>query len=156
MAGAARAGVAANQPALMQVLMLGLGDEIFAVKAGLVREILDPVPITRVAGARNFVQSLINVRGNVIPLADIRVRFGMDPKPCTGDTRIVVVEVVIGADPVTLGIIADKVYEVAEISPAQTQPTPRLAMRWRPEFIQLLTKWNEEFVIVPDLERILQ
>ena len=58
----------------MQVVMIGLGEEKFALDAGLVREIIDPVPVTKVAGARAFVPSVINVRGNVIPLADLRIR----------------------------------------------------------------------------------
>jgi purine-binding chemotaxis protein CheW len=52
-------------------------------------------------------------------------------------------------------LIADKVYEVTEISRAKTQPTPRLGTHWRAEFIRFITKWKDEFVIVPDLERIL-
>jgi purine-binding chemotaxis protein CheW len=65
-----------HNDAAMQVVMVGLGDEKFALDAGLVREIIDPIPATRVAGARSFVPSVINVRGNVIPLADLRIRFG--------------------------------------------------------------------------------
>lgn len=139
----------------VQVLMLGLGGEIFAIEAGMVREILDPVPMTRVAGARAFVPCLVNVRGNVIPLADLRVRFGMPGRGTTADTRIVVVEVPIDGNPVTVGIVADKVHEVTEIAPADAQPTPRIGMQWRPEFIRFITKWKDEFIIVPDLERIL-
>ena len=66
-----------RQADAMQVVMIGLGEEKFALDAGLVREIIDPVPVTKVAGARAFVPSVINVRGNVIPLADLRIRFGM-------------------------------------------------------------------------------
>ena len=139
----------------LQVLMIGLGSEIFAIEADMVREIIDPVPVTRVAGARAFLPALINVRGNVIPLADLRLRFGMARRTDTADTRIVVVEIEIDGDPVALGIMADKVYEVTEISTAQIQQTPRLGMHWRPEFIRFITKWNDEFVIVPDLEKIL-
>jgi purine-binding chemotaxis protein CheW len=140
---------------IMQVLMIGVGGEIFAVDAGCVREIIDPVPTTKVAGARAHLPSLINVRGNVIPLADMRVRFGMPRLDATGDTRIVVIETEMDGDPITFGLIADKVYEVTEISRAKTQPTPRLGTHWRAEFIRFITKWKDEFVIVPDLERIL-
>lgn len=139
----------------LQVLMVGLGSEIFAIETDLVREIIDPVPLTRVAGARPHLPGLINVRGNVIPLADLRRRFGLHASQATPDTRIVVIEVEIDEDPVTLGIIADKVYEVTEISRAQTQQTPRLGVHWRPEYVRFITKWNDEFVIVPDLARIL-
>jgi purine-binding chemotaxis protein CheW len=139
----------------MQVVMVGLGDEKFALDAGLVREIIDPIPATRVAGARPFLPSVINVRGNVIPLADLRIRFGMPMSDDSADTRIVVLELDIDGDPILVGVIADKVYEVTEISRTNVQQTPRVGMHWRPEFISFITKWRDEFVIVPNLERIL-
>jgi purine-binding chemotaxis protein CheW len=139
----------------MQVVMIGLGDEKFALDAGLVREIIDPVPATMVAGAKSFVPSVINVRGNVIPLADLRIRFGMPVTEDSADTRIVVVELQIDNEPVLVGVMADKVYEVTEISQADVQPTPRVGMHWKPEFIRFITRWREEFVIVPSMERIL-
>ncbi|MGO4175301.1 chemotaxis protein CheW [Bosea sp. TAF32] len=139
----------------MKALMIGLGPEIFAIETEMVREIIDPVPLTRVAGARPHLPGLINVRGNIIPLADLRERFGMPQAEATPDTRIVVIEVEIDDDPVTLGIIADKVYEVTEISRDDIQTTPRIGMNWRPEYIQFITKWNDEFIIVPSISTIL-
>jgi purine-binding chemotaxis protein CheW len=139
----------------MQVVMIGLGDEKFALDAGLVREIIDPIPATKVAGAKAFLPSVINVRGNVIPLADLRIRFGMPMFDDSTDTRIVVIEVDIDGDPVLVGVMADKVYEVTEISRTDVQQTPRVGMHWKPEFIRFITKWREEFVIVPNMERIL-
>jgi len=149
------AAAAIHNNSLMQVVMVGLGDEMFALDAELVREIIDPVPATKVAGARPFLPSVINVRGNVIPLADLRIRFGMPLKDNAAETRIVVIEIVLGGDPVLVGIIADRVYEVTEISKADVQQTPRVGMQWKPEFISFITKWRQEFVIVPNLERIL-
>jgi purine-binding chemotaxis protein CheW len=140
--------------ASMKVVMLGLGDEIFAFDAGLVREIIDPIPRTKVAGARAFLPSVVNVRGNVIPIADLRIRFGMPERGDTADTRIVVLEIELDGDPVTVGIIADKVYEVTEISCANPQPTPHVGMQLRPEFVRFIAKWNEVFVTVSDLEQI--
>jgi purine-binding chemotaxis protein CheW len=139
----------------MQVVMIGLGEEKFALDAGLVREIIDPIPATKVAGAKGFVPSVINVRGNVIPYADLRIRFGMPAARQTVDTRIVVVEVRIDGDPVLVGVSADKVFEVTEISRTDVQQTPRVGMHWKPEYIRFITKWREEFVVVPNMERIL-
>lgn len=144
-----------HQADSMQVVMIGLGDEKFALDAGLVREIIDPVPATKVAGARSFVPSVINVRGNVIPLADLRIRFGMPQLDNSADTRIVVIELQLDGEPVLVGVTADKVYEVTEISQTDVQQTPRVGMRWKPEFIRFIAKWREEFVIVPNMERIL-
>jgi purine-binding chemotaxis protein CheW len=149
-------GLAARHQAdAMQVVMIGLGEEKFALDAGLVREIIDPVPVTRVAGARAFVPSVINVRGNVIPLADLRIRFGMPQLEDSADTRIVVIEIELDNEPVLVGVTADKVYEVTEISQTDVQQTPRVGMHWKPEFIRFIAKWREEFVIVPNMERIL-
>ena len=144
-----------HQSGAMQVVMIGLGEEKFALDAGLVREIIDPVPVTKVAGARAFVPSVINVRGNVIPLADLRIRFGMPQLDNSVDTRIVVIELEIDGEPVLVGVTADKVYEVTEISQTDVQQTPRVGMHWKPEFIRFIAKWREEFVIVPNMERIL-
>lgn len=141
--------------AAMQVVMVGLANEIFALDAELVQEIIDPIPATCVAGARPFLPSVINVRGNVIPLADLRIRFGMPIQENSADTRIVVIEVKIDGDPILVGVIADKVYEVTEISRADAQQTPRVGMHWKAEFINSITKWREDFVIVPNMERIL-
>lgn len=144
-----------RQADAMQVVMIGLGEEKFALDAGLVREIIDPVPVTKVAGARAFVPSVINVRGNVIPLADLRIRFGMPQLDNSTDTRIVVIELELDGEPVLVGVTADKVYEVTEISQTDVQQTPRVGMHWKPEFIRFIAKWREEFVIVPNMERIL-
>lgn len=144
-----------RQADAMQVVMIGLGEEKFALDAGLVREIIDPVPVTKVAGARAFVPSVINVRGNVIPLADLRIRFGMPQLDNSTDTRIVVIELDLDGEPVLVGVTADKVYEVTEISQTDVQQTPRVGMHWKPEFIRFIAKWREEFVIVPNMERIL-
>ncbi|WP_194464009.1 chemotaxis protein CheW [Bradyrhizobium sp. CCBAU 53340] len=146
---------AEHQSGAMQVVMIGLGEEKFALDAGLVREIIDPVPVTKVAGARSFVPSVINVRGNVIPLADLRIRFGMPQLEDSAETRIVVIEIELDNEPVLVGVTADKVYEVTEISQAAVQQTPRVGMHWKPEFIRFIAKWREEFVIVPNMERIL-
>jgi purine-binding chemotaxis protein CheW len=150
-----RQDASAPDDGALQVVMVGLGEEKFALEAELVREIIDPVPVTPVAGARAFVPSVINVRGNVIPLADLRIRFGMPAAEASVDTRIVVVELKIDNEPVLVGLTADKVYEVTEIIRTDVQQTPRVGMHWRPEFIRFITKWREEFVIVPNMERIL-
>lgn len=80
-----------------QVVMFRIGTESFALDAGMVREIIDPIPATRVAGARPHIDRIVNVRGNVIPLADIRERFGMPAAADSPDTRFLVLEVAVGA-----------------------------------------------------------
>ena len=138
-----------------QVLMLGLAGEMFALDATQVREILDPIPVTRVPGAQPYVASVLNVRGNVIPLADLRVRFGMPPASITPDSRFIVLEIELAGEPTTIGIVADKVYEVTDLDTSTLQKAPPIGMRWRPEFIAAIAKWKDEFIIVPNMKQIL-
>jgi purine-binding chemotaxis protein CheW len=138
-----------------QVLMLGLAGEMFALDARQVREILDPIPVTRVPGAQSYVSSVLNVRGKVIPLADLRVRFGMPPAPITADSRFIVLEIDLAGEPTTIGIVADKVYEVTDLDTSTLQKAPPIGMRWQPEFIAAIAKWKDEFIIVPNMKQIL-
>jgi Chemotaxis signal transduction protein len=139
---------------VLQVLMLGLGGEMFAIDAHIVREILDPTPVSEVPGARRFLSGIINVRGKVVPLADLRLRFGMESTQSTADTRIVVVEIDLDGYPTIVALLADKVYEVTEIDAASTEEAPRIGMRWRPDYVRCIGKQQDDFVIVPNLERI--
>jgi purine-binding chemotaxis protein CheW len=146
---------AVRQDAALQVVMLRIGPETFALEAGMVREIIDPIPATRVAGARGHLDRIVNVRGNVVPLADIRTRFGMPAGATTADTRFVVIEVAIAGDPVTVALVADKVFEVTEVHLGHQQPVPKIGASWRPEYIRCIVKGNDDFIIVPDMEQIL-
>ena len=100
---------------VMRALTLELGDELFAIEATSVREIQDIVPVTEVPNAQAFVSGLINVRGRVVPLADLRVKFGMDRPPPDADTRIVVFEITLDEEPVIVGILADRVHTVTDL-----------------------------------------
>jgi purine-binding chemotaxis protein CheW len=141
-----------NRP--LEVLTFDLQGEMFAVEAAHVTEILDLVPITEVPHSDPFVNGLINVRGKVVPLADLRINFGMEQKPPTVDTRIVVLEIEFEGDPVTVGIRADKVHEVTEVSASVLQETPKVGMRWRSEFIRCIGKRGDNFMVVLDIARV--
>ncbi|WP_246204600.1 chemotaxis protein CheW [Devosia marina] len=140
----------------MNALTIRLDDELFAVEAHHVREILELVPITEVPNAPEFVGGLINVRGRVVPLADLRVMFGMKRAEPDEDTRIVVMEVDMDGEPAIVGILADKVHDVTDIEAASIEEAPKVGMRWRPEFIKGIGKRNGGFIIIPNMERIFE
>jgi purine-binding chemotaxis protein CheW len=143
-----------NGDRALEVLTLDLEGEMFAIEAMYVREILDLVPITDVPRGPPFVNGLINVRGKVVPLADLRVRFDMELKPPTIDTRIIVLELELEGEPVTVGIRADKVHEVVEVPASALQEAPKVGMRWRPEFIRCIGKRGDDFMVVLDIARV--
>lgn len=136
------------------VLTLELQGEMFAIAAGQVHEILDPVPVTEVPGAAAAVAGLINVRGRIVPLADPRQTLGMPSATGGIDTRFIVLEVALDGDPVAVAIRADKVHEVTELAAADLEATPRLGVRWPPGFIRCIGKHRGGFITVLDLDRV--
>jgi purine-binding chemotaxis protein CheW len=135
----------------LAVLTFTLNGEVFAIPATLVREIMDVVAETVVPGARSFVGSVINFRGRVIPLTDIRLAFGMEATPTTIDSRIVVIELEIDGESTLLGVRTDRVHEVTRLQRSRGEPPPSVGMRWRSDFIECLVKREGEFIIVPNL-----
>lgn len=139
----------------LQVLTFDLQGETFALDAGLVREVIDLAPETRVPGAAPFVDAVINFRGRVIPLADLRLAFGIKPSAPTLDSRIVVIEFELkGGDATLVGLRADKVHEVTLLPLADTEAPPSVGLRWRADFIRCLAKRGGELVVVPDLANV--
>lgn len=140
----------------MRALTLRLDDELFAIDAGHVREILDLVHVTEVPNASPFAAGLINVRGRVVPLADLRVAFGMQRVEPDADTRIVVIETDIDGEPAIVGVLADKVYDVTDIDAAVIEEAPKVGMRWQAEYVRGIGKRDGNFIIIPDLTRIFE
>lgn len=131
-----------------------LSGETMAIPASLVREILEPVDVTRVPQASASVAGLINVRGAVVPLADLRVGFGMVPNPATEDTRMLVLELTLRGRPLTVAIYADRVNDVTRIGASQIDDIPPVGTSWPPGFVKGITNWQGDFVLLPDLERV--
>ena len=138
----------------IEVLTFELQGEIFALEATLVREILDMSPLTAVPGSQRFVGAVINFRGKVIPLADLRVVFNMETKAATIDSRIVVIEMAIDGAPTLVGMLTDRVNEVTTLDLEASEPPPSVGMRYRPDYIRCLVRRRGEFVILPALEEI--
>jgi len=137
-----------------QYLTFKLADEIFAVDVAKVREILDFTPATKVPGTPDYMRGVINVRGNVVPVVDMRLKFGLEKTEQTVDTCIVVMEIAVDEDTAVLGALVDSVQEVFELEPGQIEPPPRIGTRWRTEFIKGIGKRNSELIIILDIDRV--
>lgn len=141
-------------PAVMPVLVFALGGERFAIPAEIVNEILDPVPVTDVPHARAFVGGLINVRGKVVPLADLRLLLGLPVTARTIDTRFIVINLDLHGEALCVGILADRVHEVRDIEAAAVEDVPLIGLKWRPEFVSGIGKIDGDFIILPNLVEI--
>lgn len=137
-----------------RLLTFDLASEVFAISAESVQEILEVPQITRVPGASAFANGLVNVRGTVVPLADLRVPFGMEPRAHCEDTRVIVIEDEIAGDREMFAILADKVNDVADLDDTDLDEAPRIGSRWPPEYIVGIGRRADRFVIIPNIRRI--
>jgi purine-binding chemotaxis protein CheW len=137
-----------------QYMTFRLGDELFAIGVSQVREVLEVGRITRVPTAPEYMRGVVNVRGKAIPVVDLRLRFGLPRGGDTLDTRIVVMELNLDGEPTVVGGVADSVHEVIELEPGQIEPAPRIAMRWRTEFIRGMGRRGEDFIIILDIDSV--
>ena len=138
----------------MEVLTFNLNGETFAIEAIRVQEILDLLPETSVPGASRFAATVINFRGRVIPLADLRLAFGMEAAEATIDSRVVVIELDLMGETTLIGLRTDKFNDVRRFALSQSEPPPSVGMRWRPDYIDGLFKREGEFIIQPNLQAI--
>ena len=118
--------------ALMTVVTMRLGKQMLAIPASALREILDPLPVTRVPTADRSVWGVINVRGAVVPLAELRFAFGIPEEPPTDARKMLVLEVEVSGEPIIVAVLADAVLEVAELDRSTMEPLPPKGTVWPP------------------------
>lgn len=136
------------------ILTFRLQGEIFALDVACVNEILDPIPQTRVPNADPFAPALINVRGTVTPLIDIRHRLGMAQGRPDEDARFVVLDLTVAGQPTRLAVSVDSVEEVLEADRATLEAIPELGARWPADFIDGVAKHGEELVVLLKTETL--
>lgn len=139
----------------LEVLTFDIGGESFAIEAALVREIVDPLPETIVPGAPALVDTVVNYRGRIVPVADLRVAFAMEPAPDTADSRIVIVDLPLGDEAVLLGLRSDHVHEVVTLAQASSEAAPSVGVRWPRAYVRRLVRWRDDLIVLPDLPAIL-
>ena len=137
-----------------QYLTFRLGEEVFALDITQVREVLDYTAITRVPRMPEFMRGVINLRGSVVPVVDLRLKFGMSATERTLNTCIIIAEVAIGGERTLLGALADSVQEVIDLVAGQIEPPPRLGTSINAQFIRGMGKRDERFVIILDVDRV--
>jgi purine-binding chemotaxis protein CheW len=136
---------------LLQVVSFTIGDEEFGVDILRVQEINRMLDVTRVPNSPSYVDGVINLRGRVIPIVDLRERFGMERREHDKNTRIIVVEL----SGNTLGFVVDAVREVLRIPKSVTEPPPQLVGGVREEYITAVGKLNDRLLILLDLDKII-
>jgi len=138
-----------------QYVTIGVAEEIFAAPVARVREILDMRPIARLPRAPENLLGMIDVRGQGVPVLDLRLTLGMQAAADTENTRIVVLAVAGPKGQVTLGLRADRVFEVTVLDGDALDPPPAVSAGWSGHCIEGIGRRNGAFVTVLDLDRLL-
>ena len=137
---------------LLQLVSFNIGQEEFGLGIQSIQEINRMVEITRVPNSPEFVSGVINLRGKVIPIVNLRKRFGFPPKENDRNTRIIVVE--LGG--MVVGFVVDSVSEVLRIPKNITEPPPSIIAGIGSEYITAVAKLDNRLLILLDLERVLK
>jgi len=135
-------------------LTFNLGEETFAVDVGNVREVLEMVPVTKVPRTPEFLRGVINLRGSVVPVVDMRLKFGLPAKEDTIDTCVVVLEVELDGEVTVIGAVADSVREVFDLPADQVEPPPRIGTRLDTQFIRGMARHEDRFIIILETAKV--
>ena len=137
-----------------QYLSFNLDQEVFALAISQVREVLDFTEVTRVPRMPDFMRGVINLRGGVVPVVDLRLKFGLQATDRTVDTCIIIMEITIDGEITLIGALADSVQEVMTLEPDQIEPPPKIGTRLKTEFIKGMGKKNDNFIIILDIDKV--
>ena len=138
-----------------QYLTFKLEDELFALDIGKVREVLDFTSITKVPQTPDYMRGVINLRGSVVPVVDLRLKFGKSAAEQTVNTCVIIVEVEMDGEMVVVGAMADAVQEVLDLEPDQIEPPPRMGTKLNLDFIRGMGKHADQFIIILDIDKVL-
>ncbi|HEB33117.1 MAG TPA: chemotaxis protein CheW [Spirochaetes bacterium] len=136
---------------LDQLISFAIGDDDYGVNIQTVKEVIRHREITRLPKAPAFVKGVINLRGDIIPILDLRERFGMEQKEYTGMTRVIVVEI----DGRSIGTVVDSVSHVIRIDEGQIEPPPPCVGQITEEYIRGVGKVGEKLIVLLNIDRIL-
>ena len=137
-----------------QYLTFKLGNEVFAIEVSKVREVLDFPAIAKIPRTPDFMSGVINLRGAVVPVVDLRLCFKMSKTEKTVNTCVVVMEMLLDGESTIVGALADSVEEVIDLEPEQIKPAPRMGTQLRTDFIKGMGTRNEQFIVILDIDRV--
>lgn len=140
---------------LAQYLTFQVADAEYGVGILKVREIIEYDTVTRVPHAPPAVRGVLNLRGAVVPVVDLAVKFGLPASVTTKRSCVIVVECILDGEQTVMGVLADAVSQVIDLAPSDIEPAPAFGARVRVEFLQGMGKLGGRFVLLLDLDRLL-
>lgn len=144
-----------NEQESSQFLTFLLGDESYGLNLLRVKEIIEYAPLTQVPMVPDYIAGVINLRGSVIPVIDVSIRFGGDVAEVSKRSCIVIVEVNCNGETLEMGVQVDEVHEVINIHAGEIEPPPAFGTRIRTDFIAGMGKVKDKFVVLLNIDHVL-
>ena len=138
-----------------QYVTFALGEEVFAVEVEIVREILDYEEAFKIPNGPDYLLGLRDVRGHGVPTIDLRLKLGLSRTVPTPHTRVLVLDIPLADRLLTLGMVADRVFEVVPFRRDQIEKAPDIGTRWKSDYIRGVVRRDTGFVVIIDLARLL-
>lgn len=138
-----------------QYLTFYLGDDEYAVAVLSVKEIIEYGVVTKVPTTPSYIRGVINLRGSVVPVVDLSVRFGLPETAVSRRTCIVIVETTVLGERVVMGVVADAVSQVIEFAPDDIETPPAFGTRVRLEYLKGMAKMGARFVLILNMDSVL-
>lgn len=138
-----------------QYLTFFLADEEYAVAIRCVKEIIEYAPVTKVPKVPEWIRGVINLRGSVVPVVDLALRFGLEERPVTKTSCIVVVDVAQESERTVMGVFADAVNQVVELAPEDIEEPPAFGTRVRLDYLSGMGKLGQKFALILNVDRVL-
>ncbi len=135
-------------------LTFRLGDESYAIEIEKSREVLNYTKITRIPKTPEYMLGVINLRGGVVPVVDLKMKFGMEKIMEPAKSKIIILELLLNKETLLIGALVDSVQEVLELENNHIESAPKLGMNMNTEFIKGIGKKGEEFLIILDIDKI--
>lgn len=137
-----------------QFVTFSLGEEVFAVPVAVVREILDHEDAFKIPHGPDYLLGLRDVRGQGVPVIDLRLKLGMTATIKTPHTRILVMDIPLANRSLAVGVVADKVFEVIPFQLKDIEQAPDIGVQWRSDYIHGVVRREQGFVVIIDLARL--
>jgi len=137
-----------------QYLAFKLENEVFAFDISKVREVLEFDSVTKVPQTPDMMKGVINLRGSVVPVVDMRTKFGMGKIVKTVNTVVIIIEIMLDDESTMIGALVDSVKEVMDLDSEHIEPPPSIGTLLKTEYIRGMGKQDDQFIIILDIEKI--
>jgi purine-binding chemotaxis protein CheW len=136
-------------------LIFKLAEEKYAIPITKVQEVISYVPITSLHEASEFLKGVINLRGRIIPIIDLRLKFGLSAKEYTERTIFIIVDIVTEKDVYHVGLVVDSVHDVVEIAEDKIEKTPEVGFKFKSKYLQGIIQIDDAMIMILNLDTIL-